>query len=87
MLGPGLARLFKQLYPAEMTMSAGSADDGCRYDDPEVWSLPSWHLRLQGLYLGPGFSRVQRACEGPEWSALPWSVVNQHPGRLGSDLP
>lgn len=86
-LGPGLVRLLTQVYPTEMQPPANASDDDCSYNDPELWSLPSWHIRPKGLYFGPIFPRVMRACEGPEWSVLPWSVVNRHPGRLGGGLP
>ncbi len=63
-------------------MQPVAADDDCDYSDTEIWKFPSWYLTDKGLYLGPGFARVARACEYPEWSVLPYEVIRQQPGRV-----
>lgn len=83
-LAPWLVEQFKQLYPQQM---AKTTDDDCDYSDPDIWRFPSWHFTAQGVYLGPSFARVMRACEGSDWSVLPYSVIRQHPGGVAVPLP
>lgn len=81
-LAPWLVRQWQRIYPQEMK-STGSEDD-CGYDDPSVWQFVSWHMTPRGLFIGPSFARVARACEAnDDWSVLPWAAVRKHPGRLG----
>lgn len=83
-LGPWLARTLRQLYPQQM--ASPGKDDGCDYRDSGLWTLPTWYLLPQGLYLGPSFPRVARACEYPEWPVLPWKVVDRHRGEAALPL-
>lgn len=82
---PWLLKTFKRLYPGDM--KAPKSEDDCDYTDAQVWNFPSWHLTEKGLYLGPYFARVMRACEAPEWPVLPWAQVNKHPGGAKLKLP
>lgn len=82
-LAPWLQRTMKPRYPK----NKASGPDGCDYNDASVWQFVTWYLTPQGLYISPSFPRAARACEYPEWSILPWKVVNQHPGSLGGGLP
>lgn len=66
------------LHPDDMAKPKD--DEGCDYSDPGVWGTSIWYLTPQGLYLGPYFARVARACEYPEWSLVPWKLVERHPG-------
>ncbi|WP_249672219.1 hypothetical protein [Pseudomonas abieticivorans] len=84
-LAPFLVQQFQKLYPEEMKKPADEND--CDYSDPQIWNFPSWHFTAKGIYFGPGFARVMRACESPEWSVLPWSVLGQHPGGVRLELP
>ncbi|MCW3480293.1 hypothetical protein OL229_12125 [Neisseriaceae bacterium JH1-16] len=77
-LGPWLSKTLQQLYPKQMAPQ--DKDDGCDYRDSGLWALPSWYLLPRGLYVGPSFPRVARACEYPEWSVLPWKLVDPHRG-------
>lgn len=81
---PWLVAQFKRLYPEQMVKTT---DDDCDYADPDVWRFPAWHFTSEGVYLGPGFARAMRACEGTEWSVLPWSVLREHPGGVPLALP
>lgn len=83
-LAPWLASTMARLHPADT--KPGNEDD-CAYRDPQVWQFVSWYATPRGLYLGPSFARVARACEYPEWSVLPWSLVKQHPGARPELLP
>lgn len=83
-LAPWLASIMARLHPAE---TKPANEDDCAYRDPQVWQFVSWYATPQGLYLGPSFARVARACEYPEWSVLPWSLVKQHPGARPDLLP
>lgn len=77
---PWLVAQFQRLYPEQMKPSG--SDDDCDYADDQVWSFPSWHATDQGMYLGASFYRAARACDAPEWSVLPWSVVRRHRGAV-----
>lgn len=79
-LAPWLVEQFTRLYPEQM--QAPADDEDCAYADPGIWHFPSWYLTEEGLYLGPSFARVARACEYPEWSLLPYEVIRQKPGRV-----
>lgn len=83
-LAPWLVAQFKRLYPAQM---AKTTDDDCDYADPDIWQFPAWHFTREGIYLGPGFARAMRACEGTEWSVLPWALLREHPGGVALALP
>lgn len=83
-LAPWLVEQFKRLYPGQMTKTT---DDDCDYSDPQVWRFPAWYFTAKGLYLGPGFARAMRACEGTDWSVLPYSLIRQHPGGAALTLP
>ncbi|TCW31947.1 hypothetical protein [Gulbenkiania mobilis] len=82
-LAPWLVRTMQRLHPHQMK----AEPEGCDYTDPGVWQFVSWYFTPKGLYVGPSFARVARACEYPDWSWLPWSVVKQHPGSLATALP
>lgn len=75
-LAPWLAKAMARLHPREV------AGDECEFSDPVVWRFPSWYATDAGLYIGPSFPRVARACEYPEWSVLPWREVRAHPGSV-----
>lgn len=77
---PWLVAQFQRLYPEQMKTSEG--EDECDYADEQIWSFPSWHATDKGLYLGASFYRAARACDDPDWSVLPWSVVRQHHGAV-----
>jgi hypothetical protein len=67
--------------------ASGGEDVECNYGDPYLWDYPSWYLSDKGMVFDPIFPRVARACEGTEWSILPYALVKQHPGRLNLSLP
>lgn len=76
-LAPWLLKTMQKLYKDEF-----SEDDDCSYNDVSVWSYPVWYPTSTGIYFGPTFPRVCRSQDMPEWSVLPWAVVNQHRGTL-----
>lgn len=82
MLAPWLLRQLVRLHPDEFKPD----DFSCDYRNPEMWQLVHWYASPQGLYVGPSFP-VERGCEEPEWSVLPWSLVRQHPGAANYRLP
>ena len=82
---PWLVSQWRQIVP---DMLPEPADDlECNYADPNIWDFPSWYLSAEGIVFDPIFPRVARACEGPEWSVLPYALVRKHPGRLRLALP
>jgi hypothetical protein len=68
-------------------MQKPADEEGCDYTDKSVWGYSNWHFTAKGLYLGPYFARIQRNCDDPGWSVLPYSVVKQHPGAVKLELP
>ncbi|MGE8413171.1 MAG: hypothetical protein ACN6QY_12510 [Pseudomonas sp.] len=84
-LGPWLVKQFTALHPREMRPI--SEDEGCNYSDPSVWGDNAWYFTPKGLFIKALFPRVQRACDGPEWAVLPYSVVRKHPGAMVLELP
>lgn len=78
---PAVIELFRRLYPARMK---GDGEDGCDYSDPSVWSFGSWYLTERGLYLGAYFARFARACDNPDWSIVPYDVLEKNnPAMFG----
>ncbi|KAA8741658.1 hypothetical protein FE275_10330 [Pseudomonas koreensis] len=85
-MAPWLVKQFTTLYPEEMKKPA--EDDGsCDYTDESVWGYSNWHFTPKGIYLGAYFARYQRNCDNPDWSVLPYSLVNQHRGEAKLQLP
>lgn len=80
MLVPWTIKTLTGLHPDEMAKPTDERED-CDYTDPNVWGTSIWYLTPKGLYLGPYFARVARACEYPEWSLVPWKLVERHPGQ------
>lgn len=66
-----------KLYPKEFS---GQTDEDCSYEMEDVWDFPTWYITAKGVYLGAIFPRVGRACDNPEWSVLPWALVDKHHG-------
>ncbi|MGE8451710.1 MAG: hypothetical protein ACN6OP_14020 [Pseudomonadales bacterium] len=85
-LSPWLIKQFTALYPDEMRAPANLEED-CNYSDESVWGDNSWYFTPKGLFINAYFPRVARACDGPEWSVLPYSVVRKHPGAVALELP
>lgn len=86
-LAPWLVRQFQTLYPEQMAVPAEEDEDGCNFSDPEIWNFPAWYFTPQGIWFGPSFARVMRACEGESWSVLPWKQITGHPGGVALALP
>jgi len=82
---PWLISQFKQLYANEMQKPKG--ENECDYADAEIWYFPSWYLTPAGIHFGPSFARAMRACEGTNWSVLPWSVREKNQGGVALALP
>jgi hypothetical protein len=82
---PWIRDLFLKLYPTEM--NEDEHEDSCSYADTEIWNFPSWYFTPEGIHLGPIFARAARACEGPEWSVLPYRFAKKHPGKVRLSLP
>jgi len=87
-LGPWLAKTMTRFYSKEIKADAEERGDDCGYsnDDQLKWSFSSWYLTEKGIYFHPSYPHVIRYCAYPEWSTVPWNIINQHPGRL-KNLP
>lgn len=84
-LVPWVIKQFTALYPTEMKTPTG--DDDCNFQDESIWGTSPWYFTEKGLYLGAYFARVQRSCDRPDWSILPYSLIKQHPGAVKLQLP
>ena len=84
-LVPWVIKQFTALYPTEMKKPTG--DDDCNFQDESIWGTSPWYFTEKGLYLGAYFARVQRSCDSPDWSILPYSLIKQHPGAVNLQLP
>ncbi|WP_260962372.1 hypothetical protein [Pseudomonas citri] len=84
-LTPWLIKQFTTLYPNEMRKPTD--EDGCDYTEESIWDYSNWHFTAEGLLLLPSFGRVQRNCDDPGWSVLPYAVVKQYPGAVKLQLP
>lgn len=82
---PWLVEQWRRIAPDDIP--APGEDVECAYGDPDMWDYPSWYLSEKGIVFDPIFPRVARACEGPEWSVLPYVLIRQHPGRVNLALP
>ncbi|MBN8214592.1 MAG: hypothetical protein J0M09_16850 [Xanthomonadales bacterium] len=76
---PWVAVQMSTLYPEEFS---GQASEDCSYEMEDIWDFPTWHITEKGVYLGAIFPRVGRVCDNPEWSILPWAVVDKHHGAV-----
>lgn len=86
-LVPWLIARWRELYPEQMQTPAADDEDSCNFTDESVWGYSSWYFTPKGLYLGSYFARVQRSCDGADWSVLPYALVRQHPGAVALQLP
>ena len=85
-LAPWLVAQFNRLYPK--LMQPTNSEDECSYNDVELWQYNNWYLTPAGIFFGPSFPRVARACEASDdWSIVPWALVRKHPGPLGNAIP
>ncbi|WP_460091965.1 hypothetical protein [Pseudomonas sp. S2_E02] len=84
---PWLIKQLTALYPDEMKKPAGGDEDSCDFTNEDNWSYSNWHFTEKGLYIGAYFARVERACDSPDWSILPYSLIKQHPGAVKLQLP
>lgn len=75
---PALVTLLQRLYPAEMKVNG----DECDYNNPNVWSFPTWYLTKRGLYIGASFARAERPCDNPEWSVVPYTELSELENRI-----
>lgn len=73
-----IIEIFKRLYPEEMKVSKKDDDFECNYAVWEVWTYPNWHFTDEGLYLGAIFPRVDRSCDSPPWSVIPYKELKNY---------
>lgn len=76
---PWVAAQFGKRYPQEFS---GEANADCSYEMEGIWDFPTWYITRKGVYLGAIFPRVGRVCDNPDWSILPWSLVDKHHGAV-----
>ena len=54
------------------------AERGCGFQNPEPWKFPIWYFTEKGLYIGAEFSHAGAACKYPEWSVIPYKIVQKY---------
>jgi hypothetical protein len=86
-LAPWLVSYFKARYPDKMKPGSDQPTDTCDYTDTNIWTFASWVLTPKGILLDPSFPRAARACEGTDWTLLPYADVRQHLGGVRVPLP
>jgi len=79
-LAPWLVKTMTELYPSKI-------DTLCGYRNPSNWNYFDWYFTPKGLYFGTSFAYVETPCVDPDWSIIPWAIVNQHQGKLHLNLP
>ncbi|WP_426233881.1 hypothetical protein [Pseudomonas sp. TWP3-2] len=84
---PWLIKQLTALYPDEMKKPVEGGDDNCDFTNEDNWGASNWRFTEKGLYLGAYFARIERACDSPDWSVLPYSLIKQHPGAVKLQLP
>lgn len=83
---PWLVAQLQSLYPQPM-LAPEEADRVCDFNNPGHWRNPAWYFTPQGLYLSPVYPEKLQWCGGVVWSVLPFSVLQQHPGKAELKLP
>ena len=71
---PNVVKLLTKLYPDDMKKPTDE-DENCDYSDPDVWDYTAWYLTEAGLYLYPSFYRAARACDGADFSVIPYTTL------------
>jgi hypothetical protein len=75
--GKNIVRVLSKMYPKEMA-KPDSASEDCDYSRPSDWNYPVWYFTKKGLYLGPSFPHALAACGGPNFSIIPYSLLDQY---------
>ncbi|WP_133162438.1 hypothetical protein [Flavipsychrobacter stenotrophus] len=75
---PQLVALLQGLHPKQMAYK-----EDCNYNGVKLWVNPEWYINDKGLYISPVFPREIAPCRNPEWSFVPFKVVNErkNPGK------
>jgi len=63
----------KTAYPEKFTKEME-----CNYENTKAWEKPSWYLTKKGLYLGASFPGIDRSCNDPEWSIIPYNRLSEY---------
>lgn len=72
-----LVHILTELYPGQMKKPEESSGE-CDFTDIEVWKYPSWHFSSAGLHVSPYFPRVERHCDSPEFSNIPYGILKKY---------
>jgi hypothetical protein len=70
-----VVELLTLLYPEEMK---SQGEDSCPYNEPSYWHNDSWLFTEKGLYLGAVFPRAARSCDHPDWSIIPYAMLQPY---------
>ncbi len=68
--------ILKKLYPKQMSKPV--SEDDCNYSELHCWQYTPWHFTAKGLYIGTSFPHAANACNNPEFSVIPFSVLKRY---------
>lgn len=74
--GKSIVAILTKLFPVEMRKPI--SEDDCDYSDAQYWQFPSWYFTSKGLYLGTSFPHVSNNCNFPEFSIIPYSILQKY---------
>lgn len=74
--GDTITATLKRLYPEKM-----QASSPCNYADPKSWQFPTWYLTPKGLYVGAFLPGIDRSCDNPAWSFIPYTDLSPYKNK------
>jgi hypothetical protein len=77
--GTRINNYIKALYPGHMPPPGVPVEEleECNYNDPSVWEFSEVRITPDGLKVGAYFPRYARSCDDPEWSYIPYDVIEE----------
>ena len=72
-----IVAILTQLYPVEMSVPVDK-EKQCDYTHFSDWDFPSWYFTKKGLYLGAVFPNALGACNDPDFSYIPYSLLKKY---------
>lgn len=78
---PSLMGMLAEEHPEEMQAVDMENEEGCDYNEADVWNFSSALITEDGLWFSAYFYRAARMCDDPEWSVISYERLseNLHP--------
>ncbi|CAD5199547.1 RsiV family protein [Pseudomonas sp. FEN] len=83
-LVPWLINQLKVIAP--MNMKKPASEYECDFNDPDIWQYAYWYFTPKGINFAPYPDGISHACEGPEWSVVPYAQIKRTPGDMKLQL-